>query len=106
MFPVLSHYDSEMIIFLETNASSYVSAEILSQYYNEGILHLISFFYQKHTPVEKNYKIYHEELGTILNGLEHWGSECEGSVCPIKILTDHKNMEYFMTSKLLNKRNT
>ena len=50
--------------------------------------------------MEENYEIYDQELGAIVKSLEQWRPECEGSVHPIKILTDHKNLEYFMTSKL------
>jgi hypothetical protein len=45
-------------------------------------------------------------LEAIVKSLEQWRPECEGSVHPIKILTDHNNLEYFMTSKLLNRSQT
>ena len=104
--PVLAHFDYEKEIVLETDASSYVSAGVLSQYDNQGILHPVAFFSKKHIPAEENYEIYDQELGAIVKSLEQWRPECEGSAHPIKILTDHKNLEYFMTSKLLNRRQT
>ena len=30
---------------------------------------------------------------------EHWRPELEGSAHPVKVITDHKNLEYFMTTK-------
>jgi hypothetical protein len=100
--PVLAHFDFEEEIVLETDASSYVSAGVLSQYDDQEVLHPVAFFSKKHTPAEENYDIYNQELGAIVKSLEHWRPECVGSSHPIIILTDHKNLEYFMTSKLLH----
>jgi hypothetical protein len=104
--PVLAHFDYEKDIVLGTDASSDVSAGVLLQYNNQGILHPAAFFSKKHTRVEENYEVYDEELGAIVKSLEQWRPECEGSAHPIEILTDHKNLKYFMTSKLLNRRQT
>src|ERR1700737_2423471 len=54
--PVLAHFDYEKKIVLETDASSYVSAGVLSQYDDQGILHPIVFFLKKHSPAEENYE--------------------------------------------------
>jgi hypothetical protein len=53
-------------------------------------------------PAKENYEIYDLELGAIVKYPEQWRPECKGSAHPIKILTDHMNLEYFMKSKLLN----
>jgi hypothetical protein len=103
---VLVHFDYEKEIVLETDASSYVSAGVLSQYDDQGVLHPVAIFSKNHSPAAENYKIYDQDSGAIVKSLEQWRPECEGSVHPIKILTDHKNLEYFMTSKLLNQRQT
>jgi len=39
----------------------------------------------------------------IIKALEEWRPECEEAVYPLQLLTDHKNLEYFMTKKLLNR---
>jgi hypothetical protein len=67
--PVLAHFDYEKKIVLETDASSYVSAGVLSQYDDHGILHPVAFFSKKHSPAEENYEIYDQELGAIVKGL-------------------------------------
>jgi hypothetical protein len=102
--PVLAHFNFEMEIVSETDASSYVSVGVLSQYDDQGILHPVAFFFNKHMPAEENYELYDQQPEAIMTSLEQWRPECEGSAHPIKILTDHKNLEYFMTSKLLNRR--
>jgi hypothetical protein len=58
--PVLSHFDCEKAIVLETDASNYVSAGVLTQYDDQGILHPVAFFSKKHTSAEENYKIYNQ----------------------------------------------
>jgi len=40
----------------------------------------------------------------IIKALEEWRPECEGAAYPLQLITDHKNLEYFMTKKLLNRR--
>src|SRR5258705_6110850 len=60
--PILQHFDPEKPIIVETDASDYVSAGILSQKDEEGRLHPIAFFSKKHTPAECNYEIYDKEL--------------------------------------------
>jgi hypothetical protein len=81
-----------------------VSGGVLSQYDEEGILRPIAFFSKKHSAVECNYEIYDKELLAIIRCLEEWRPELEGTESPIRILSDHRNLEYFMTTKMLNRR--
>ena len=102
--PILRHFDPDNEIIVETDASDYVSAGILSQYDKEGILHPVAFFSKKHTPAECNYEIYDKELMAIIRCFEEWRAELESAPHPIQVLSDHKNLEYFMSTKLLNHR--
>jgi hypothetical protein len=104
--PILRHFNYDREAIVETDASDYISAGILSQYDDEGILHPVAFFSKKHSPAECNYEIYDKELMTIVRGFEEWRPELEGASHPIKVLSDHKNLEYFMSTKLLNRRQT
>jgi hypothetical protein len=52
-------------------------------------------------PAECNYEIYDKELLAIIRCLEHSRPELESTDIPIKIFTDHKNIEYFMNTKEL-----
>jgi hypothetical protein len=104
--PILRHFDYDCEAIVETDASDYVSAGILSQYDDEGILHPVAFFSKKHSPAECNYEIYDKELMAIVCAFEEWRPELEGASHPIKVLSDHKNLEYFMSTKLLNRRQT
>jgi transposase InsO family protein len=102
--PILQHFDPDREIVVETDASDYVSASILSQPDDAGILHPVAFFSKKHSPAECNYEIYDKELLAIIRCFEEWRPYLESAPSTIKVLSDHKNLEYFMTTKNLNRR--
>ena len=64
--PILQHFDPEKKMLVETDASDYVSASILSQHNDKEILHPVAFFSKKHSPAECNYEIYDKELLAII----------------------------------------
>jgi transposase InsO family protein len=102
--PVLRHFDFDRPTTVETDASDFVSAGILSQRDDDGILHPVAYFSKKHTSTECNYEIYDKELMAIIRCFEEWRPHLEGSAHPITVLTDHRNLEYFMSTKNLNRR--
>src|SRR5690606_37452107 len=55
--PILKHFDPKRQCIVETDASDYVSAGILSQYDDDSTLHPVAFFSKKHSPAEGNYEI-------------------------------------------------
>lgn len=97
--PILKSFDWERDVIVETDSSDHVSAGVLSQYHDEGILHPVAFFSKKLTPTECNYEIYDKELLAIIRRFEEWRPELEGTPSPIRVITDHKNLEYFMSTK-------
>jgi ribonuclease HI len=104
--PTLRHFDHRREVIIETDASDYVSAGVLSQRDDDGVLHPVAFFSKKHSPAECNYDIYDKELMAIIKALEEWRLECEGAEHTLQLITDHKNLEYFMSKRLLNRRQT
>jgi len=44
-----------------------------------------------------------EYSGVTVRAFEEWRQYLEGSSQPVQVLTDHKNLEYFMSTKLLNR---
>ena len=101
---ILHHFDYNREIIVETDALDYISASILSQYDDEGILHPVAFYSKKYSPAKCNYEIYDKELLAIVQAFEEWRPHLEGSRHPIRVLRDHKNLDYFMSTKLLNRR--
>ena len=59
---ILCHYNLNLKIIIETDASDYVSESILSQYVENSILHSVAYFFKKHNSAECNYEIYDKEL--------------------------------------------
>ena len=76
----------------------------MSQYDDNGVLHPVAYFSKKHSPAECNYEIYDKELMAIIRCFEEWRPELESMPHPIRVLSDHKNLEYFMSTKLLSRR--
>jgi len=96
--------DQDRDIVMETDASDFDSTAVLSQYDDEGTLHPVAFFSKKYSPAECNYEIYDKELMAIVRAFEEWRAELQSVENSILVLTDHKNLEYFTTTKLLNRR--
>jgi len=53
--------------------------------------------------MEQNYEIHNKEMLAIIRALEEWRHFLEGATHLVEIWTNHKNLEYFMTAKKLNR---
>ena len=102
--PILRHFDPDAECWVEVDASDLVVAGVLSQPDEAGVLHPVAFFSKKMSPQECNYEIYDKELLAIVQAFEEWRPELVGSTTPVKVLSDHRTLEYFMTTKELNRR--
>jgi hypothetical protein len=60
--PALRHFHHEREVIIETDASDYVSAGVLSQRDDEGVLHPVAYYSKKHSPAECNYDIYDQRV--------------------------------------------
>jgi hypothetical protein len=102
--PVLRHHDPEDMIVLESDASNYAIAGILSQYDKEGVLRPVAFYGRTMIAAELNYDIYDKELLAIVECFRLWRHYLEGSKYTIQVFTDHNNLQYFTTTKQLSCR--
>jgi RNase H-like domain found in reverse transcriptase len=91
--------DSHMVV--ETNTSDYALAAILSIYTSDGEIHSIVFHSCSFNSAELNYDMHDKELLTIFKAFKHWHQYLKGSAIPVDVVTNHKNLEYFATTKLL-----
>ena len=64
--PILKHFDLSKQCHVETDSSDYVSAGVLSQEDDNGILHPVAYFSKRMVSAECNYKIYDKELLAII----------------------------------------
>jgi hypothetical protein len=103
LVPILAQFDPDRDVIVEMDASDDVSAGVLSQYNDDNVLYPMAYFSKKHSPMECNYEIYDKELIAIIQAFEAWCPELQSVINPIRILSDHKNLEYFMMTKLLNR---
>ena len=101
---MLIYLNAEREIIMETDASDSISAGIISQYDDNGILYPVAYFLNKHSPVEYNYEIYDKKLIAIIWCFEEWRIESESLPHPIRVLSDDKNLEYFISIKLFSWR--
>ena len=102
--PVLTHWIPDTQIVVETNASNYALATVLSIIHSNGELHPIAFHSQMFTTPELNYDVHDKELLAIFEAFKRWRHYLEGSTLPINMVTDHQNLKYFSTTKILMHR--
>jgi len=102
--PILTHFIPDTPIIVEMDTSDYAIAGILSITCSDGEIHLVVVYSQTLTALELNYDTHDKELLAIFEAFQNWCHYLEGSTSPIDIVTDHKNLEYFSTSKVLSCR--
>ena len=102
--PVLIHADPMKKFQVETDASSYAYGAVLSQRAEDGKQHPVAFYLKSMNPAERNYGILDKEALAIIKALQHWRHWLEGTKEPVRILTDHHNLEYFKNPHALNRR--
>jgi hypothetical protein len=102
--PILRYYDPALECLLETDASDGVVAAVLSQLHPDGEWYPVGYFSKTMAPAELNYPIHDNEMLAIVRALGQWRAELTGTSQAIKVLTDYRSLEYFMSSKILNSR--
>jgi len=91
-------------VIIETDASDFTIGAILSQWDEERRLHPVAFHSRKLQPAEINYKIHDKELLAVVDAFKHWRRYCKGATHQVQVYSDHQNLEYFTTTKVLNRR--
>ena len=100
--PVLMHWIPGSLLIIETDVSDYALAAILSMVSpTDNEVHPIAFHSCTFMLPELNYDVHDKELLTIFKAFKIWHHYLEGSLTLIDVVTDHKNLEYFSTTKLL-----
>ncbi len=103
--PLLRHFDPDLPIRVETDASEFALAGILTQLQEDNKQwHPVAFHSRKMIPAERNYETHDQELLAIVTAFKHWRHYLEGSFHPVEVLTDHNNLKYFMGMPNLNGR--
>ena len=101
---ILTYWIPNTQLIMETDASDYVLAAILSIVNEDNEVHPVAFHSRTFIIAELNYDIHDKELLAIFEAFKIWQHYLEGPAYPIDVVTDHKNLEYFFTTKVLTWR--
>jgi len=102
--PILTHWVPDAQLIVETDASDYALAAILSIVTKNNEIYPVAFHSRTFSAPELNYNVYDKELLAIFEAFKIWRHYLEGSTLPIDVVMDHKNLEYFLTTKVLTRR--
>lgn len=102
--PILRHFHPEHETLVETDASDYALGAILSQREPGGEWRPVAFLSRGMTTAELNYPVHDKEFLAIFWSFSEWRHYLEGCNVLVQVLTDHRSLEYFLTTKQLNRR--
>ena len=104
--PVLWHYNTNLLVRLETDISGFAILRILSQQNNKKALekchwHPVTFWSCQMLPAEWNYHARQMELLAIVMVCKNWHHYLDSVDTLVNILSDHSNLRNFMMMKEL-----
>ena len=101
---ILTYWILNAQLIVETDALDYALAAILSIVNKDNEVHPVAFHSYTFTVVELNYNTYDKKLLAIFKTFKIWRHCLEGLAYSINVVIDHKNFEYFSTTKVLTQR--
>src|SRR3979490_1952118 len=93
----------EDLFRVEADSSDFASGAILLQM-QQGIWKPVAYMSKVLNDVERNYDVHDKEMLAIMRALGEWRHYLQGTRQPFELWTDHKNLEYFMMARKLNRR--
>ena len=97
-------FDSEKPITLKTDVSDRAIRVCISQSDDKKCLQPVAFYSRKFLSAEMSYEIHDKELLAIVNTFKQWCVYLEEPKHEVQVYSDHKNLLYFTTMKVLNQR--
>ena len=98
---LLAHFNPEQPLILETNALDGAIAGIFSQKQLNREQHPIAYYLKTIIDIKLNYHIHNKEMLAIVSSFQQQYIQLEGTPKPIKVVSNHKALEYFITAKAL-----
>jgi len=86
---------------VKTSTSDYALATIFSIINEENEVYPVTFHFCTFTIVKLNYNIYNKKLLAIFEAFKIWQHYLKDLAYLINIVTNHKNLKYFSTTKIL-----
>ena len=96
--------DTTKPLRIESDAPEHATGAILSMLQDDGKWHPCAYLSKGFNDTEHNYDVHDKEMMGIMRALEAWRHYLEGCKHKIEIWMDHRNLEYFMSAKKLNRR--
>lgn len=101
---IVATFSYEEPIILETDASDYALGARLTQPGSDGKYRPVAFWSRKMIPAELNYDVHDKELLAIVSAFQVWRAYLEGAKHTVTVKSDHKNLTFFTTTKVLTRR--
>jgi len=96
--------DTTKELRVESDASDFTTGAILSMKCDDGKWHSCAYLSKGLNDVEQNYDVHDKEMLGIMHALESWHHYLAGAKVQFEIWTDHRNLQYFIEAKKLNRR--
>jgi len=103
---VLAILDLDKEFRVKVDTSNFATGGVLSIKSKDNLWQLVLFILKVLNKTEHNYKIHDKEMLEVIYCFEAWRHFLEGAKVKFEIWTNHKNLEYFMSSQNLNCRQT
>ena len=102
--PILAHWIPNAQLIVETDTLDYALVAILFIVNKDNEVYPVAFHFRTFTVADLNYNTHDKELLVIFEAFKIWWYYLEDLAYPIDIIIDHKNLEYFSTTKVLIQR--
>lgn len=89
---------------MEVDCSGYALGGCFSQINSSGTIRPVAYYSRRLNSAEVNYPIHDKEMLAVVSCLREWQAELQSVAKPFTIFTNHKNLGYFTTKRLLNER--
>src|SRR5258708_20975793 len=101
--PVLAHWAPDLPMMVEMDVSNCAIVGILSVTTKDGEIQPVAFYSHTLQSTEWNYDMHDKELLVIFEAFKSWQHFLEGLAAAINMVMDHKNLEYFTSTKKLTR---
>ena len=99
--PILVNYHPQHQKIIQSDASDLAKGGVLNQLEPDGKWHAVAYYSKKFSDAELNYDIHDKGMVVIVDCFKEWRYYLIGQ--QVVVYTDHRNLEYFHTTKILNR---
>lgn len=102
--PILQHFVGSCATCIKTDASDVAIGAVIPQQDESNTWHPIAFGSRTMLPAEQNYNVHNKEMLAIVYACLQWRPFLLLLLSPFDVLTDHHGLQWFMTTKDLNRQ--